>query len=135
MTKLEIAAVYSAINILLLVVLIFRVIGARRANKVLFGDGGHQAMLRAVRAHGNAAETIPVAIGALLFLVYLDPVPAWSVQLLGGAFTLGRLVHAYGVSTHPGPGPGLGRMIGMTLTVLTLIGFALALLQGAFLRG
>jgi uncharacterized membrane protein YecN with MAPEG domain len=135
MTKLEIAALYAAINILLLVVLIFRVVAGRRANRVVLGDGGKPALLRAIRAHGNAAETMPIAIGALLFMVYLDSVPAWSVQLLGAAFTAGRISHAYGVSTHPGPGPGLGRMIGMTLTLFSLIGFAIALLRGALVPG
>lgn len=135
MTKLEIAAIYSAINVLILVVLIVRVVMARRANRVALGDGGKPDLLRAVRAHGNAAETMPVAIGALLFLVYLDSVPAWTVHLLGGAFTLGRIVHGYGVSTFTGIGPGQGRMIGMTLTLLSLVGFALALLYGALVHG
>ncbi|MEJ0023777.1 MAG: MAPEG family protein [Alphaproteobacteria bacterium] len=68
-------------------------------------------------------------------MVYLDSVPAWSVQLLGAAFTAGRIAHAYGVSTHPGPGPGLGRTIGMTLTIFSFIGFAIALLRGALVHG
>jgi hypothetical protein len=135
MTKLEIAAIYGAINVLLLVVLIFRVVAARRANRVVLGDGGKPALLRAIRAHGNAAETMPVAIGALLFLVYLDSVPMWVVHLLGAAFTVGRLAHAYGVSTYAGVGPGPGRMIGMTLTVTSLVGFAVAMLLGAFVHG
>jgi uncharacterized membrane protein YecN with MAPEG domain len=62
-------------------------------------------------------------------------VPAWSVQLLGAAFTAGRIAHAYGVSTHAGPGPGVGRMIGMTLTLFSLISFAIALLRGALVHG
>ncbi|HWA22278.1 MAG TPA: MAPEG family protein [Caulobacterales bacterium] len=135
MTKLEIAAIYSAINILILVVLIVRVVQARRANRVVLGDGGVPALLRAIRAHGNAAETMPVAIGALLFLVYLDSVPAWAVHLLGGAFTLGRFAHAYGVSTYAGIGPGPGRMIGVVLTVFSLAGFAAAMFWGAFVHG
>lgn len=134
MTKLEIAAFYSAINVLILTILILRVVSARRANRIAFGDGGNPAMLRAVRAHGNAAETIPVAIGALLFLSLLDPVPAWAVHLLGAAFTIGRLSHGYGVSTYTGVPPGPGRAIGMTLTFFSFAGFAIALLWGAFVR-
>ena len=75
-----------------------------------------------------------MAIGALLFLVYLDSVPMWAVHLLGAAFTIGRLAHAYGVSTYAGVGPGPGRMIGMTLTVTSLVGFAAAMLWGAFVH-
>ncbi len=134
MTKLEIAAFYSAINVLILVILIFGVVSARRANRVVLGDGGNPVVLRAVRAHGNAAETIPVAIGALLFLSLLDPIPSWAMHLLGAAFTAGRLAHGYGVSTFTGPGPGPGRMIGMGLTTFSLIGFAIALFWGAFVR-
>src|SRR5262245_44966768 len=98
MTKLEIAALYSGLNILILVVLVLRVVNARRANRVSLGDGGNPALLRAIRAHGNAAETIPVAIGAMLFAALLDPIPAWLLHLLAAGFTLGRFAHAYGVS-------------------------------------
>ncbi|MEJ0023776.1 MAG: MAPEG family protein [Alphaproteobacteria bacterium] len=76
MTKLEIAALYAAINVVLLVVLIFRVVAARRANRVSLGDGGKPALLRAIRAHGNAAETIPVAIGrSCLWFIWIPYPP------------------------------------------------------------
>lgn len=131
MTKLEVAAFLAGINLLILIVTAVRVMLTRRTEKVSLGDGGNPAMLRAMRAHGNAAENIPVAIGAMLILSLLDPVPLWTLQLQGAVFTAGRLVHAYGVSTHTGPGPGQGRVIGMALSWAAMISFALALIWGA----
>jgi uncharacterized membrane protein YecN with MAPEG domain len=131
MTKLEIAALYAGLNIILLLVLAIRVTLARRQQKVSFGDGGNPIVLRAMRAHGNAAEFVPAAIGALLFLALLDPVPAWVLQLLGGAFLLGRISHAFAITTYHGPPPGPGRAFGVLLTWASYLGFGVALIWGA----
>ena len=88
-------------------------------------------VLRAMRAHGNAAENIPAAIGAMLILSLLDPVPMWQLQVFGALFTIGRIVHAYGVSTYTGIGPGNGRVAGMAMSWAALIAMALALIWGA----
>jgi uncharacterized protein len=132
-TKLEIAAFFSGINVLILLVTAFRVSLARRAAKISMGDGGDPKVQRAIRAHGNAAENIPAAMAALLFLALLDEqsVPLWSLYLLGGAFTLGRVLHAYGITNHEGPPPGVMRPAGMMLTYASLAGFALTLIWGA----
>jgi len=119
MTKLDWVAIFAGINIVLLVVLAFRVSGARRKHKVSLGDGGNAAVLQAVRAHGNAAETIPVALVALFLLAALEPVPVVAIQALGGTVTLGRLAHAIGLSTDSGPSPG--RVLGTALTWLSLL--------------
>jgi uncharacterized membrane protein YecN with MAPEG domain len=133
MTKLEIAAFFSGINVLILLVTAFRVSLARRANKISLGHGDNPAVLLATRVHGNAAEYIPPAMAALLFMALLDEqsIPLWTLYLLGGAFTLGRLLHAYGLSTHTGPPPGALRPAGMMLTYASLLGFAAALIWGA----
>lgn len=131
MIKLEIAALFAGINLLILIVTAVRVTLSRRANKVSLGDGGNPAVLRAMRAHGNAAENIPAAIGAMLILSLLDPVPMWQLQVFGALFTIGRIVHAYGVSTYTGIGPGNGRVAGMAMSWAALIAMALALIWGA----
>ena len=120
MTKLDWAAVFAGVNILILVVLAFQVVGARRKHKVPLGDGGNPAVLQAMRAHGNASEYIPVALIGLALLAILEPVPILAVQALGGAFTVGRVLHAFGLSTNPGPSPG--RVFGVLLTWLSLVG-------------
>src|SRR5262245_16386172 len=131
MTKLEIAALYAGLNLILLLVLAVRVTIARREQKVSFGDGGNPVVLRAMRAHGNAAEYVPAAIGALLFLALLDPVPVWAMHALGAGFTIGRVSHGFAVTTYQGPPPGPGRAFGMLLTWASYLGFAVALIWGA----
>src|SRR5262245_11407605 len=119
MTKLEIAAIYAGVNLLLLVVLAVRVANYRRTKRIPFGDGADPALLRRVRIHGNAAEFIPAGIAGLIFLALLDPIPAWLVQTAGVALTAGRLLHAYALSQAEGA--IVGRAVGMLLTLAALV--------------
>ena len=128
MTALQAAGVWSGLLVLLMVGLGFRVIANRRRHRVLFGDGGVPAMTVATRAFGNAAEYIPVGIVALVLLALLGW-QAWTIHLVGGVLFLGRLIHGVGLSHGAGPGPG--RMIGMSLTMLALIAAAVMLIASA----
>ena len=117
MTAVQATALWSGLMVLLLVVLGIRVALARRGNKVLLGDGGNDAVLLASRVFGNAAEYIPVAIGAMVVLTLLG-MPAPVIHSLGGLLFLGRLIHAASLSTQK---PTLGRVVGMILTWLPLL--------------
>jgi uncharacterized membrane protein YecN with MAPEG domain len=68
---------------------------------------------RKVRAYGNFAEYVPLA---LLFILALElmPSPIWLLWLLGSALTVGRIAHAWGLIKTYGPSPG--RAIGFFLT-------------------
>lgn len=120
MTKLDWASIYAGVNILLLFLLAFGVVRARQKHKVSIGDGGNPAVLQAMRAHGNATEYIPVAVVGLGLMAILDPVPVLWVQALGGVFTLGRILHAIGLSGSSGV--SFGRMAGMVLTWTGFVG-------------
>jgi uncharacterized membrane protein YecN with MAPEG domain len=114
MLRLEAAALYAGVNILILLVLAVLVVGGRRKHKITLGDGGNDDFSRAVRAHGNAAEYIPAGIVGLLFLALLDPAaPTWLLHAAGISLTLGRILH--GIGLHIGM-VNAGRMIGMLLT-------------------
>lgn len=126
---LAFAASYSAVLVLLGVVLTIRVIAARRERKIGLGDGGDKDMLRRVRAHGNFAETAPLLIGVLILLVLLGA-REWQVHYVGLAGLVGRIMHAIGVSQSAGS--SLGRVGGMMLTFFSLIGGALMLLYLAW---
>ena len=128
MTKVDWVAVFAAVNLLLLVLLTFQVVGARRKHKVVLGDGGNAEVLQAMRTHGNAAETMPLALFGLGLLAFIDPIPLVSVIGLGAAFTLSRLLHAVGLSGSAGP--SFGRVSGTVLSVFSMIGIAAALLYG-----
>ena len=134
-TPLEAAALYAGLNILILVGLSFAVVRARIAHKVVLGDGGNPAVLRAIRAHANAAEYIPAGLVGLIGLALLNsqggaapPLPGWTLHAAGVALTLGRALHAVGLSLGE---RNAGRSLGTLLTWLSLIGMGLALIVGA----
>jgi hypothetical protein len=120
------SSLYIGLAALLLVVLSARVIRLRYRYRTEIGDGGHAELARAIRAHANFIEYVPLA---LLVIVMADLLghAKWTVHGMGIALVIGRVAHAYGFTT--GEGPNLGRNLGVTLTLLVLIaGAALALL-------
>lgn len=120
MTKLDWASVYTGVNLLILFFLAFGVVRARQKHKVSLGDGGNTAVLQAMRAHGNATEYIPAALVGLGLMAILEPVPVLFVQVLGGIFTLGRILHGFGLSTNGGL--SFGRTLGIISTWLAFLG-------------
>lgn len=83
---------------------------------------------RKVRAYGNFTEYVPLG---LLFVLALELIQAssWLLWLIGGALTLGRVAHAWGLITTYGPSPG--RAIGFFLTwFVYIVGSAACLYYG-----
>ncbi|PZO55947.1 MAG: glutathione S-transferase [Alphaproteobacteria bacterium] len=117
MLRLEIAALYAGVNILILLVLAVLVVAGRRKHKISLGDAGNEDFSRAVRAHGNAAEYIPAGLVGILILALMEPAaPLWLLHAGGLSLTAGRILH--GVGLHTGV-LNAGRMIGMVLTWLS----------------
>lgn len=111
MSALQVACVYIAINILLLVWLAMRVVARRFRGRISIGDGGSEDLALAIRVHGNAAENIPPMMIGLLALAFLQG-PVWSLHTLGIVFTFGRIIHAFGLSGAP----IILRQLGMVLS-------------------
>ena len=126
MSAVQAAGVWSGALIVLMIALSIRVAMTRRKHKVLFGDGGSEPMMLACRAFGNAAEYVPIGIGAMILLAISGYAP-WVVHAFGAAFFIGRLVHPIGLGSGKG-GPSVGRVVGMTLTWLPLLAVALCLI-------
>ena len=124
MTPPLIAALYAGLNALILLWLAAEVISRRRKGRVSHGDGGDGAFAKVIRGHGNAAETIPMAI-ILLSLAELIGAPALALHLAGGAFTLGRACHALHFT---GRAPFGFRPLGMLLTLASTAVLALGLI-------
>jgi uncharacterized membrane protein YecN with MAPEG domain len=99
MLRLEIAALYCGVNVLLLLVLAYLVTQGRRTHKITLGDGGHEGMSRAIRAHANAAEYIPAALVGLVVLSLFEALPVWVLHAGGISLTLGRILHGWGLHT------------------------------------
>jgi hypothetical protein len=114
MLRLEIAALYAGVNILILLVLAVLVVAGRRKHKITLGDGGNSDFNRAVRAHANAAEYIPAGLVGIVVLALMEPAsPLWLLHAAGISLTTGRILH--GVGLHAGT-LNFGRMFGMILT-------------------
>ena len=127
MSDMQIAGVYVAINIILLVYLAFRVVQRRFRGKISLGDGGDESLALAIRVHGNASEYVPAAMIGLLSMVWLNAGP-WLIHICGAAFTAGRLLHAFGFSKSILP----GRQFGMVLTWTAMLAIAGVILWKAF---
>lgn len=131
MSAIQAATLYVGLNITILFVLIVLVIRQRRLHKCVIGDGGHKSLILAIRAHANAVEVMPMALIGLVALASTGVIPL-GIHVLGAALTLGRGLHAYGLSNNEGP--SFGRMAGMALSLLSLIGIAIACSGAAFFR-
>ena len=114
---MHIVALYAGLLALLYLVLSFRTIVLRVRLRVSLGDGGSEALQRAIRAHANFGEYVSLAL-VLQVLLASTGASATLLHGLGAALLLGRLLHAIGVSRVPEP---LSlRMVGMVLTTGTL---------------
>jgi len=118
MTALQAVALYSAIHLLLLVALAYLVASRRGQTRVGIGHGDDEALHRAIRVHGNATEYLPGALVGLLLIALLGA-STLVIHALGVALTLGRALHAYGLSSSSGT--SFGRVTGASLTLLVYI--------------
>lgn len=101
----KITALYVALHAILLLLLAVLVMLQRGRHKVGLGDGGHDALSRAIRAHGNAVEYVPIAL--LLMLVYeLNGGASAVLHGCGLLLLASRLAHAWGLSRSAGESPG-----------------------------
>lgn len=126
MTNLHLVAVYAGVNILLLLILAILVVAGRWKTQAMIGDNGNPDMLRAMRVHANAAEYIPAALVGLVILAVLNPeAPQWLIHAGGATLTLGRVLHAIGLSSSAGRSFGRAAGILLTWTAFLLIGASL----------
>jgi uncharacterized membrane protein YecN with MAPEG domain len=123
-TNLHVTPLYSALLALLLVGLSVRIIGMRRSSGVPLGNGADPVLERAMRAHGNFTEYVPIAL-LLMLAAELIGASAWVVHAAGMTLVAGRATHAWGVSR---PAEDFRfRVAGMAATLSVLIGLALLL--------
>jgi uncharacterized protein len=110
-------AVFASILALIFIKLSFDVIGLRRKNKISLGAGGIDELDRAIRAHGNFAEYVPLGL-FLIGALELNGAPLELVGLLGLLLVAGRYFHAKGI--HEPPPNFTNRVRGMKLTFAAL---------------
>lgn len=122
---ISIALPYLFVLGLMYVFLTFNVILKRNKFRIGIGSGENPSMALAVRVHGNFAEYVPFT-ALLLIILELNLTPWWILHTFWGCLVLGRVIHAYGLSRSAGKSNG--RVGGMILTVLTLLGACITLL-------
>ena len=116
---MHITATYAGLLGLAYIELSMNVIRTRRAAQVSLGSGGNELLERRMRANGNFAEYVPLA---LLLIAFLEAggQAAWLIHSLGIALLLGRLLHGYALSSLTRrPAARVGGMM-LTLAVIGL---------------
>jgi uncharacterized membrane protein YecN with MAPEG domain len=102
------------------------VVGYRRAKTgIQFFDEGDVTLRRRMRAHANFTETVPIVLIAMLVSEQMGA-PAWLLLAGGGLLACGRALH---YATLVRSGFGIGRAIGMVLTLVPMAGFGAWLLS------
>ncbi|MEM9601466.1 MAG: MAPEG family protein [Pseudomonadota bacterium] len=112
---------YAALLTGLFLVLSFRALLLRRKHGVGVGTGGNPTLEKALAAHSNCAEYLPLAL-LLLYMLEVQTGTGLTVHALGVALVIGRCLHAYGVSQVDED--YRFRVAGMVLTLSCLIGAA-----------
>ena len=119
---LQISPILAAFMALLGAVLTIRVIMSRVKLDITAGDGGNAVMRQAIRAHGNFAEQVPLAL-ILFALAEMNGAPRMALYGLAGLLVIGRLASAMGLSGSTGI--STGRQAGAGMTIIYMVGTAL----------
>jgi len=113
-----ITGLYAGLLALMFVPLSFRVIRMRYRKRIGIMDGGDREMGRAMRAHGNFTEYVPLAL-ILMALVEINGAPLYLVHLYGAVLVGGRVLHAFGLSRSSGA--SRPRVVGMIATFVVIV--------------
>jgi uncharacterized membrane protein YecN with MAPEG domain len=114
----QMVAFYAVLNALLMLILGMLVVRARVKTRTEIGDGGNPDMVGPLRAHANNTEYVPMGI-VLLLVMYSLGSNVIVIHVMGATLTLGRLLHAFGLSRNVGT--SAPRFLGMILTWLAYI--------------
>lgn len=116
--SLPILGVYAGINILINLFLAYRVSANRVRSNVMTGTGSDEKLYNASRAHVTNVEYTPIALIGLIVLNVLGA-SIYVMHLVGLTLTIGRILHAIGVSRTGESTPP--RLIGTLLTWTSLL--------------
>jgi len=119
------AALWTALHLILLLVLSLLVVRQRQRHKVLLGHGDVPELAQAARAFGNATEYVPAGLAALAVMAVVGT-PPLAIHIAGFILFAGRVTHAVGL-TQSG-GASIPRAIGTLATWIAYIFAAAALL-------
>jgi uncharacterized membrane protein YecN with MAPEG domain len=116
MNTVSLTLLFSACCALMQCVLTALVIRRRIQARVYFLDGGDDSLLRRIRAHGNFAETVPMALLLMMLLELSGFSPLW-LTMFGITLLIGRILHATSLLTNHAT---WSRSSGMVLTMAVI---------------
>lgn len=117
-TTLSLAAAAAVINLWLAI----RCGQVRSKAGVSIGTGGHDLLERRMRAQLNFAENTPWVLFLIAGIELAGKGGQW-LAIVGAVFMLGRVAHGLGMD---GTALAKGRVVGTIITMLTLLGLAVA---------
>lgn len=116
---MTITLITAGFMLLLNLILAFNVVRQRFKTQTMLGEGDAPEMLRAIRAQANLIEYAPLFLIGLGALEYMGG-SFYLVLTLGAVFTLGRVLHGYGLGFTDGS-VRFYRMGGTLLTFLCVL--------------
>jgi uncharacterized protein len=126
--SLPVSTLYGGLNALLVIALGISVTRLRAKTGALAGVPQPKELTLPVRAHGNAAEWVPLGLVLLLVLELSGAGSRFSMHLTGGSFFLARVLHAVGFHSKT---TALG-IAGAALNYVVLIAMSVWLLSIRF---
>ena len=126
LVSLPITALYAALSGFLIIALAANVVRLRLAKKVSLGDGCHKDVSRAIRAHGNTIEYLPLAL-ILMALLEINGGGSTALHSYGILLVGGRVVYSYGMLV-PRSSANLARQLGVVTSWLVILGAGIQLL-------
>lgn len=125
-----ITPVYASILTIILIYLAWRVVKLRIQHQVSLGDGGHEDLQRAIRAHANFVETALWGLFMIFLLEYQDA-NVFVLHILGSLLVAGRVLHLQAIKS----GNSQLRICGMGATFIVFAVSAIYNLYLAFTVG
>lgn len=98
-----------------------RVGRVRAAEKVSHGDGGVPLLAKRMRAQLNFVEYTPFVL-VLIAAIELAGKGGWWLEIVSAVYMLARVAHGIGMDADSG---SRARMVGIMVTMLTLLGLAI----------
>ena len=125
---------YAALNALMMLILGMLVTRARVKTQTDIGDAGKPEMAGPLRAHANNTEWVPMAL-LLMWALTISAFGAsiWVIHAIGISLTVGRILHAIGLTRSTGPSPL--RFAGSILTWIAYVIGIVALFWLVFTTG
>lgn len=121
--NLPVVSVFGALFTVFYIALAWNVIRYRRGQRISIGSGGKEEVARAIRAHGNFSEYVPLGL-ILLLALEVQSANSYGLVGLGATLLLGRTLHARGLTKVKDRLLPF-RFSGMVLTFGSLLGMSL----------